>query len=554
VKRAGLLVLLLLAVAMLLGWLERTPHAVVTTAPALQLPGRSGAAGHGGIAEVRIVFGDGYKQIVSGEVDTATAVPTASNTPRPTATPALTPTATPAITPEATELSPVTATVVPPDTSCYAGVISASGLNVRADHVITAARLGTLAQAARVPVTQIHIVKAEGDPKREEWGQITYNGATAWIALWYNGEELARLDDNAFCWSVPLEYEEQLLPSTPVVRAGPHILMGEGGSAVLPYAAHISAAKCLPGAYQICLTLKSANPDIVIIARPLTDDIALNYHYDPLLAWDAVKGTVPAGFDALELENEYTPPDTEWPQWVQFSIGLAHLVQRDTGMQYLAFSFRPGAPAYEKYPLLLPYLNWVATHRLPDGRYHGIAIHAAPYATFNRPDMPWVNSLHVASRIYLARGVLLANTGFDLATWPGLIAVTEVGLSNGYSGNWDAPYTCQEAADAFRTTQATYQAHGYPQIEIWWNFGQLGWHSDDACAGAMFGSLSQPISRPSRFLLRPPPPSPPGSEYNIVANPAVRSEAARLPSRQARPAPPTPLPHASAVLTLPARR
>jgi hypothetical protein len=444
--------------------------------------------------------GDCYSIYLHAAVLTTASIntPSAAATPSPTAASTLTPTVTTTPsptqmertstpTPEAVTLAPtMTGTSVTVDRNCYAGVISA-GLNVRSDHTIGASRRGVLAPAARVPVTLIHIVKAEGDPEREEWGQIAYNGANAWIALWYNGEELARLDDNAFCWSVPLEYEENPPPSTPVARAGPHVIMGEGGSAVLPYAAHISAAKCLPGAYQICLTLKSVNPDMFIIARPLTDHLALDYHYNPLLAWDAVKGAVPAGFDAVELENEFTPPDAEWPQWVQFSMGLAHLVQRDTGMQYLAFSFGPGNPLYEKYLLLLPYLNWVATHRLPDGRYHGIAIHAAPYGTFNRPDMPWVNSLHVASRIYLARDVLLANTGFDLATWPGVMAVTEIGLSDGYSGNWDAPYTCQEATNAFSTTRAVYQAHGYPQIEIWWNFGQLGWHSDDDCAAAMFG-------------------------------------------------------------------
>jgi hypothetical protein len=264
--------------------------------------------------------------------------------------------------------------------------------------------------------------------------------------------------------------------------------MGDGASVVLNYAAQISAAKCLPGSYQICQTLKAYNPDIFIIARPFSDRIAFETNYDPLAAWQSVARSIPTGFDALELENEFTPPNpADWPRWVGFSIGLAALVAHDTGMQYLAFSFGPGNPDFPDWPKVIPYLEWAATHPLPDGRYHGIAVHMSPYTTFTRADMPWVNALHIAGRMDLVRDVLLANGGPDLRTWPGVVAVTEIGLSDGYSGNWSAAYSCAEVANAYKTTRAVYQQRGFPEVITWWNFGRIGmWHSDHDCAGQMF--------------------------------------------------------------------
>jgi DNA polymerase-3 subunit epsilon len=471
-KRAFIL-LPLLAVAILIGWFELTPRAVLSPMPSValaQLPGRGDAGDPAEIACVIIIHANGDRYVDPPGCDEQ---PTA--TPWPTFTPSATPGWTP--TPTRSASATPTATSAPSPTSTPARI---------ATPMVEVAGCGLVVQEGPLNVrdapwgTVLGKVQA-GDYLYPE-GKASASDGTLWIRIYWLPDQAGYVYAGL---AKPLEGTD-CSRYFPIVRAGPHLMMGEGASAVEPYAAEISAAKCLPGVYQICLKLKQANPAIFIIARPLTDRIALDYHYNALLAWEAVKDAVPAGFDAIELENEVSVPDGDWPQWVQFSITLAGLVARDTGMQYLAFSFGPGNPAYEHWADLLPYLNWVTDHPLPDGRYHGIAIHAAPYATFDRSDMPWVNSLHIAGRIYLARDVLLANTGFDLATWPGLIAVTELGLSDGYSGNWNAPYTCQEAANAYRTTRRIYQEHGYPQIEIWWNFGQLGWHSDDACTRQMF--------------------------------------------------------------------
>lgn len=149
---------------------------------------------------------------VPSTTPTATVIPT--NMPRPTATdtPTVTPTPQPGPTQETTPQPTPQSTTFPKDT-CYAGVISA-GLNVRSNPSVEGVRYGVLAQADRVPVLMIHVVKPEGDPVRQEWGMIEYQGKTAWIALFYNGEELARLDDNERCWPplMPIEYETAMAP------------------------------------------------------------------------------------------------------------------------------------------------------------------------------------------------------------------------------------------------------------------------------------------------------------------------------------------------------
>lgn len=147
-------------------------------------------------------------------------LPLPTNTPRPTITPSSTsgfePTQDIATQPSHTP-GPTT---IPIDTSCYGGVVAA-GLNVRTDHTITPTRLGILVQAQQIAVTSIYIVKPEGDPQREEWGSVTYDGQMGWIALWYSGEELAVLDDTSFCWELPTEYVENSFPPAVPTRVPP---------------------------------------------------------------------------------------------------------------------------------------------------------------------------------------------------------------------------------------------------------------------------------------------------------------------------------------------
>lgn len=416
-----------------------------------------------------------------------TATPTPTNAP--TATPSSTPTITPTTQPQATptqESTPLpTATPAPTAIPKVCELRAITTIRIRFNPTTSANITGLWIEGETRTFDQFWQPDESGylwGHHADGWSAVYYWPGFEWLIAGTTEADLCR-DVEGWPWN--------LAPPEPIarnIRSGPHILMGEGASVVLNYAAHISAAKCLPGSYQICLTLKAANPDIYIIARPFTDHLATIWNFDAGQAWKAVKGSIPAGFDALELENESTPEGKYLNDWVQFSIKLAGLVARDTGMQYLAFSFGPGNPPFEVWLQLVPYLEWVAANPLPDGRYHGIAIHASPYATFNRPDMPWVNNAWIAGRIYLARDVLLANTSFDLATWPGMIAVTEAGLSGGYSGDWNAPYNCQEVADAYKTTQEIYTQNGYPHVFIWWNLGRISlWVSDHDCAALMFG-------------------------------------------------------------------
>lgn len=160
----------------------------------------------------------------------ATYTPPPTNTPRPTATAAIVPSATPTSTPEATqEITPgptVTATAIPYDESCYAGVMSSSGLNVRSSPSITLAVIyGVLSPADRIPVYMIRSEGTEGDEDRTEWGMVEYDDKTAWIALWYGGVEYARLDDNAFCWELPIEYVSEK-PAAEVVFQAVQMCLG----------------------------------------------------------------------------------------------------------------------------------------------------------------------------------------------------------------------------------------------------------------------------------------------------------------------------------------
>jgi len=146
---------------------------------------------------------------------TATPIPpSASATPTPTVPPVtptqeVTPGAT--ATQESTEFPPPTPrpTVVPDDLLCMAGAIN-SNINIRNAPAITGAKIGLLKQAERVPIERVLVRYPEGAPNREEWGKL--GDREGWVALWYLGRELVRLDDDAPCWELPIEYENSPLP------------------------------------------------------------------------------------------------------------------------------------------------------------------------------------------------------------------------------------------------------------------------------------------------------------------------------------------------------
>lgn len=267
--------------------------------------------------------------------------------------------------------------------------------------------------------------------------------------------------------------------------------MGDGAGTALTYSRSVASMKCLNGSYAICLEAKRQNPELIIVARTLhTDYGALDCPQDwnygsPATWWAAIKNYLPDGFDAYEIQNECGPPPQGYAYWAQWNIAIARLVQRDKGGILLAFAFAAGNPDYPHWLDLIEYFRWVAQNPLPDGRYHGLALHAAANASWNRSDSPWINNPHLtADRYFLfVRDVMLANTGFDLSRWPGTVAFTEIGLHDGYSGNWGAVYSCAEIADAYKTTAAKLQSRAVMQ---WWNIGQVSrWTSSHECLPQM---------------------------------------------------------------------
>lgn len=428
------------------------------------------------------------RPLVETPLPTATLPPTPTPTVAPTGTP--TPTATlvpdtptPTQEPAIPTVTP-RPTLEPPDEQvCMAGVATTT-LNVRADHTTTAAILRKLAQGTRVQVTELYIRYAEGSPKREEWARLADGG---WIALWYNGGRLAVLDDTPPCWELPKTYAENPLPT----GGGFHILPGTGAGAVVAYADKLSVVKCLDGAWWVCEAVKAANPDVRTIARTLTTDYGMmdcvqdwNW-YSPATWWAAIKDHLPDGYDYYEIMNECGFPPQGAGYLATWSIEMAKLVQRDKGGALLAFSFSPGNPGYPDWPALLPYLEWAAANPLPDGRRHGIALHASAYAPWNRADSPWVNNPHITpDRFFIyVRDVLLANTGVDIGKLSFAVVFTELGVTDGYSGNWGATYSCAEKASAYRETVARLATRG---AVAWWNLGQIArWTSDHDCLAQM---------------------------------------------------------------------
>ncbi len=406
----------------------------------------------------------------------------------PTLTPSPTPISTetfPTPTPESTvpAVTPRPTNPPPDELVCMAGV-KAARLNVRTAPNTSATAIRQLSAGDKVRVNKLYIAYPEGSPRREEWGELEGGG---WIALWYNGSQLAVLDDTQGCWEIEIEYAA----SFPV--SGFHILPGDGSWQVVPYAQQIDVIKCVNDTWGICDQVKSRNPNVITIARTLYTSYGLldcpqDWNWEnPNVWWDAIKNALPEGYDYYEVLNECGPPPQGYAYWAGWSIEMAKLVQRDKGGALLAFSFAAGNPSYSAWPELLSYLVWANNNPLPDGRRHGIALHAAAYAPWSRADSPWVNNPHLTADRYfvLVRDIILANTGQDILKLRIPVIYTELGLSDGYSGNWNAQYSCEEKASAYKETARKL----LPKAKFtWWNIGKVWqWTDDSPCLAQMLG-------------------------------------------------------------------
>ncbi len=264
--------------------------------------------------------------------------------------------------------------------------------------------------------------------------------------------------------------------------------MGDGAGSVTAYSP--DALKCLNGSEFVCEASQATT-----IYRSLHTDYGMidcpqPWMYESAAIWqDAVQ--LRPGYDYYEIQNECPPPPGGYVQWARWSIEMAKYVQQQTGGALLAFSFAAGNPDYRYWPELIEYFKWVADNPLPNGTYHGIAIHAAPNAGWSRADSPWVNNDHltVERLLVYVRSVVLRETGYDLQDWPGTVAFTEWGLTGGYSGNWTARYSCEEKADAYKSSIAVARKLRWAgtTLMLWWNIGAISiWQSDHECLPLFF--------------------------------------------------------------------
>lgn len=233
------------------------------------------------------------------------------------------------------------------------------------------------------------------------------------------------------------------------------------------------------------------NPKLITVCRTLVTDYGqIDYPQDwnwgdASAWWSHIKHHLPSDCDYYEVINESTVPPQGYGHWAQWHIEMAQLVERDTSGALLAFSFAAGTPELSQWAELLPYIQWAASNPTADGKYHGIAFHAAPNTTFSRNDMPWLNDPFLTVDRFFIKVV----DEYKLHDSPITIGVTEWGLSGGYSGNWIASYTCEEAADAYQTTLQHVREIGWQGLVIlnWWtiNTGGSIWIDDSEYLGEM---------------------------------------------------------------------
>lgn len=257
-----------------------------------------------------------------------------------------------------------------------------------------------------------------------------------------------------------------------------------GATDVLNYIGQYHLLKCVQD-YTICIEAKRRDPTLIIIARTLVTDYGMvdgppDWGWsDPSWWWGVIKNHLPDGFDYYEVVNEVAPPPQGWEYFAHWSVEIGKLVNRDKGGKLLAFSFGPGNPDYPIWPKLIEYLKWAAETG------NGVAVHMAAFMMLPVPkEGTWVNSEHIANRMVYVCDMLRTSAGFDCNTV--LFFATELGLSGGYSGTWDNIWTCQQIADAYKTTSRWLAAYSPIRGFAWWNIGEVSrWHSDHACLGLM---------------------------------------------------------------------
>lgn len=269
-------------------------------------------------------------------------------------------------------------TVIHEETLCYAGVMT-TALNVRADHTTASALVGKLAQSQRVHVDQLYITHPEGAANREEWGHIPNGG---WIALWYQGEELARLDDSDACFELPIQYAEGRPPST----FGLHLIFTASDRVLdLP---QLGMLKGTDGTEWIMRAAHARRPDVLLVWRNLSAEglgwrdcpagwgsgngaaVADAWWHAQYTTWQA-RGLIGV-VDYFEVINECGYGGEAWETafWLRI-LDDARLA----GVCVAAFSDSYGTPEIAQFAARRPILEAMLAQECAPGRHPAVAIH-----------------------------------------------------------------------------------------------------------------------------------------------------------------------------------
>ena len=387
--------------------------------------------------------------------------PGTAPTPAPTATPLPGPT-------------PITGTPQPGD--CL--LTSAYTMTIRSGWTTGSARVGALPAGAPASVGHLYPNTAT-----EQWAFVTHNNVTGWVAVRTGGADYSTLSGD--CSKVRRDK-----PRAGAPLAGPHVLVGAQNT-LAGYAEQFSTYKCLTHSEGICLAAKARNPDLVIVYRTLhvsdgmRDCPDYNEWLSPDVWYRKMRPHWAEGFDYYEVINECAPPSPR--VMVDFSIRVAQLAAAD-GKAILAFAYYPGAPELADWDVLYDYLRWADEHPLPDGRHHGLALHAAGYAPAEQvPPDSWINDVWVAGRHTLINARLLAVHGYSLKQFRGPIFITELGWDDGYQslGLGSLGWDCAQYALAVAETRRALAAQGIVDGFHIWNFGSGGttrWVDLSPCA------------------------------------------------------------------------
>ena len=273
-------------------------------------------------------------------------------------------------------------------------------------------------------------------------------------------------------------------PRGPHTLLGLHLVVGAGREAVLDFAKRLQDAgwplgtlKGTTGTEDILNAVAAVSPSTIIVYRSLMTPWGMldcpNTANDPVLEaqmwiaglqpqWQGVQA------DYFEITNECLPP-VEW--LTAFSIEAMRQAEQ-FGECLLLFSFSPGRPEPEYFLQLKPVFQYALEHPCANGRYHGMALHAAGRDAHT---LATDSGVAMGLRHRLLYGALLAEMP-EAAQIP--VYLTEAGPGNGR-----ILFPCNEITR--EALQFTQQLEHDPYVQGFhlWNVGTgaSGWADITPC-------------------------------------------------------------------------